>query len=299
LDDINSAKFVAIATVGSDAELKGDGLVDKVWFVALALVLVSFASILKGSRFKGAMGERRVKHALLGLTKQGYHLINDVTLPTARGTTQVDHVLLSPFGVFVIETKNMSGWIFGSASQPKWTQLIGRRKYQFQNPLRQNYAHVKAIEKLLDVPVTTIHSLVAFTGEAKAKTAMPDNVFFSSAALLARIKSNSAELFSADEVTSQVGILKQCSLPDTRATRSAHIKQLKRRHSSTIPSSLSLFPASSGPPERDASIPGDGPLQRGHPNSIHDSFEPRLRQESRRQAHASRVATKITSFRRP
>lgn len=200
-----------------------------IWFVALTLVLIVFVSILKGTRFKGAMGERRVKHALRVLEGQGYHLINDVTLPTARGTTQVDHVLLSPFGVFVIETKNMSGWIFGSSNQPMWTQMIGRRKYQFQNPLRQNYAHVKAIEKLLEVPVWAIHSLVAFTGEAKAKTAMPDDVIFSGQALLAQIKSKNAAIFSAEEVHSLVGRLKQVRLPDTRATRTAHIRQLKSR----------------------------------------------------------------------
>ena len=208
--------------------------VDLVWFVGFTLVLVLFVSVLKSPRFKGAMGERRVKHALRKLQGRGYYLINNVTLPIARGTTQVDHVLFSRFGVFVIETKNMSGWIFGSPNQPMWTQMIGRRKYRFQNPLRQNYAHVKTIEKLLDIPASTIHGLVAFTGEAQAKTAMPEDVVFCGRDLLARIETTRAEIFSVEEVTSLVERLKKKCLPDTYATRTAHIKQLKRRHGRAV-----------------------------------------------------------------
>ena len=53
------------------------------------------------------------------LPKEDYHLIKNITLPTGDGTTQIDHILVSRFGVFVIETKNMKGWIFGSAHQKK------------------------------------------------------------------------------------------------------------------------------------------------------------------------------------
>lgn len=54
--------------------------------------------------------------------------------------------VVSPYGVFVIETRNMDGWIFGSEKQPVWTQKFPRKSFRFQNPLRQNYKHVKAIE---------------------------------------------------------------------------------------------------------------------------------------------------------
>lgn len=65
--------------------------------------------------------------------------INDVTIQTPTGTTQIDHIIVSKFGIFVIETKNMSGWIFGSPDQAQWTQsLPGGNRFRFQNPLRQN-----------------------------------------------------------------------------------------------------------------------------------------------------------------
>ena len=86
---------------------------------------------------KGRIGE---KHAIKGLKQHldetQYSIVNDVTLPLEDGgTTQIDHVVVSRFGIFVIETKNMSGWIFGNENQAKWTQTIYRSKYPFQNPL--------------------------------------------------------------------------------------------------------------------------------------------------------------------
>lgn len=69
-----------------------------------------------------------------------------MTLDTPDGTTQIDHVFLSPFGVFVLETKNMRGWIFGSENQAQWTQQIFKQRFKFQNPTRQNYKHLKALE---------------------------------------------------------------------------------------------------------------------------------------------------------
>lgn len=85
------------------------------------------------------------------LNEQDYRVLTDLILPVAGGTTQIDHLVLSRFGIFVIETKNMSGWVFGSADRAKWTQVQKRSKRQFQNPLRQNYAHVKAVQEILKV----------------------------------------------------------------------------------------------------------------------------------------------------
>src|SRR5690349_16827069 len=59
-----------------------------------------------------------------------YHLMNHVTLPFKRDTTQVDHILVSRFGVFVIETKHYKGWIFANPAQAKWTQVLFRHKFR-------------------------------------------------------------------------------------------------------------------------------------------------------------------------
>jgi hypothetical protein len=124
-------------------------------------------------------GEAAIRRALSqNFTGAAYHLLNNITLPFEDGTTQIDHILLSKHGIFVIESKHYSGWIFANASWQTWTQVIYYFKQKFQNPLRQNYKHIKAIQKVLDfVPSEHIHSLVAFTGDAVFKTERPAGVF--------------------------------------------------------------------------------------------------------------------------
>ena len=84
--------------------------------------------------------------------------------------------MVTDTGIFVIETKDYSGWIFGDPKEPYWTQVIYRRKTQFQNPIRQNYAHVRALQELFTLPETAFFSLVVFTGDAEFKTDLGPSV---------------------------------------------------------------------------------------------------------------------------
>ena len=104
------------------------------WFIPLMLLI----GLLKSPWAKGQIGELLVRlFAHWQMDKQTYRRLHNVTLSTPDGTTQIDHVFLSPYGIFVLETKNMSGWIFGSEKQPQWTQKLYKRTFKFQNPLRQ------------------------------------------------------------------------------------------------------------------------------------------------------------------
>lgn len=74
---------------------------------------------------KGWFGEKTVQLGMwTGLDAKVYDRIHVLMIPCQGGTTQIDHVLVSIYGVFVIETKNMNGWIFGDERSPKWTQSI-------------------------------------------------------------------------------------------------------------------------------------------------------------------------------
>jgi hypothetical protein len=128
-------------------------------------------------------GEARVAKKLEFLRRKykEYHTFNNIILKTPDGTTQIDHILISPYGVFVIETKNFKGWIFGDAYQKKWTQSLfdpyySSVKHQFQNPIHQNYKHVKAVEDFLGIDSKAILSVIVFTGGSEFKTDMPENV---------------------------------------------------------------------------------------------------------------------------
>lgn len=123
-------------------------------------------------------GEAAVRRLLVQtFDDPAYHLLNNVTVPAQDGTTQIDHILLSRYGIFVIETKHYSGWIFGDAKARYWTQVLFKVKSKFQNPLRQNHKHVQVVKELLHfIPPEHIHSLVVFTGSAVFKTERPAGV---------------------------------------------------------------------------------------------------------------------------
>ena len=113
--------------------------------------------------FKGWFGEKKTQFNLwLGLDSNLYQRFHDVIIPSSHGTTQIDHILVSPFGVFVVETKNYKGWIYGSEDQSTWTQVIYKSKHKFQNPLRQTHRHKKVLSKYLGIKETHIQTVISF-----------------------------------------------------------------------------------------------------------------------------------------
>ncbi|WP_322001278.1 nuclease-related domain-containing protein [Marinobacter alexandrii] len=148
----------------------------EIWYL---IPLFIVAAVIKSPWFKGRAGETVVNlSAKLWLDKTRYHLIKNVTLPTQDGTTQIDHIIVSRYGAFAVGTKNMKGWIFGNAKQRNWTQKIFKHSQKFQNPLHQNYKHVKTLQSLLGLGDDQMHLLVVIVGDSTFKTPMPENVTY-------------------------------------------------------------------------------------------------------------------------
>jgi hypothetical protein len=159
-----------------------------------------------------------------------YHLLNHVTLRVYNGTTQVDHILVSRFGVFVIETKDYKGWLFANEKQPHWTQVLFHWKFRFQNPIVQNQRHVLAVQRLLDfLPSDAIKSAVVFTGDAEFKTEIPRGVF-RVPEFIGYVRGHSDEVMSLNRVQFCVGRLETERLAVTRKTDVEHIQSLRRWH---------------------------------------------------------------------
>ncbi|MBU2870600.1 NERD domain-containing protein [Colwellia sp. E2M01] len=195
-----------------------------------------FAIIIKSAWFKGVLGEWQVNLLIkFFLDKGQYHLIKNVTLPTVtdekgQGTTQVDHIIVSQYGIFVIETKNMKGWIFGSEHQKQWTQQIFKHKSKFQNPLHQNYKHLKTLESALNLNSVDINrilfSVIIFIGDSTFKTQMPDNVRFARGGIN-YIKSKTDIVFSTEEVASIIEKIESGRLARGYKTNREHVKHVK------------------------------------------------------------------------
>jgi hypothetical protein len=195
------------------------------WIVPILLLIAAFAS----PWFKGVWGELLViSAAWLRLPSTTYHPFHNVTLPTPDGTTQIDHIFVSRFGIFVVETKNMKGWIFGGDKQALWTQSIFGKSFTFQNPLRQNYKHVKALESAIDVAPETIHSVVVFAGTSTFKSPMPVNVT-RGGRYVTYIKSFCEPVLNESEVQRVLSQIRSCRLEPSRDTHRQHVQQLKAR----------------------------------------------------------------------
>jgi hypothetical protein len=205
-------------------------LSDLWWLLIAAAALIGY--ILRGFRnnhFQN-IGEVLVRNALIKhLKSNSWHLLNNVTLQLENHTTQVDHILVSRFGIFVIETKHYKGWIFGDERSKEWTQVIWKRKFKFQNPIHQNYKHVKAIQDILDfIPKDQIIGLIVFTGDGLFKTKKPQNVH-SLESLISHLKGLTKEVLTENRLQFCVGRLECLRLALTRETDIEHVANLESR----------------------------------------------------------------------
>ena len=179
---------------------------------------------------KGEQGEAMLRqHTDLSLADKGYHALHDLLIPLYESTTQIDHLYVSRYGIFVVETKNYAGWIYGDAEQKQWTQVLYQQKRRFYNPLKQNETHIKALAYLLKLPMETFHSIVVFVGEAEFKTALPDNVL-QGADISGYVHRFRRSLLSQAQVDEIYATLSQKRYRVTAAKKRRHVRDVQGRH---------------------------------------------------------------------
>lgn len=140
--------------------------------IAIIVIIVPF--ILIGlviyfkPQIKGKVGELKVAFSLSWLNKKDYIVFNDLYLIHNGYTTQIDHLIISIYGIFVIETKNYKGWIFGNEKSTYWTQTIYGDRYKLYNPILQNWKHVNFLKRLSpELESATYFPIVVFVGSAE------------------------------------------------------------------------------------------------------------------------------------
>ena len=200
------------------------------WIFLLVIPLLLLKAPLQNPKVKGRIGERAVRSVIgKDLDEETYIEFHDLIIPSRSGTTQIDHIYVSVFGIFVIETKNYTGWIFGSEKQSKWTQVVYKQKHYFQNPLRQNYAHIKALSELLQLSEEKFHSMVVFLGDCELKTQMPPNVcrIRQAASYIRRFQTI---LLLPQEIEAATAVLSSNEYQADDEKLQAHTKRLQERH---------------------------------------------------------------------
>lgn len=135
----------------------------------ISIVVAGLLSVVFYKQIIGWFGEYWTKQALKKLPKDEYTIINDIFISTNSGTHQIDHVVVSKYGIFSIETKQYSGYITGNKYDKKWVRHVGNKEYYYTNPIRQNYGHVKSLSELLKIDESKIYNIVCVPSKAKLR----------------------------------------------------------------------------------------------------------------------------------
>lgn len=191
---------------------------------------------------KGELGEYKITIQLSQLSKE-YKVLNDILLPNPKaksGYSQIDHVVLSPHGIFVIETKNFQGTIYGS---PDYKQWLVNGKFKFMNPFVQNYGHIECIKTLVGPKFKDAFvSIVSFTKRCTFKTDLSYRKIQSSELIIYDVEltetikrkeaviklKNPISLMSTDEIEECYALIAQANIVKEEIRR-LHIDSLKNK----------------------------------------------------------------------
>lgn len=205
--------------------------------IIIGIVALLWALERGVSSFKNTpnYGERCVARKLKRLSKE-YVTLNDILLPTHYGTTQIDHIVVSPYGIFVIETKDYKGWISGHEDSEEWKQsLIGekrfwgrsKKQYRLPNPILQNKSHTKALNAILKkIGYFPIIPIVVFSDNAELKITTPNYTVINWCDLRSTIKSYKIPIMSQENVQLIASTISSANIT-TKGSRENHIRYVE------------------------------------------------------------------------
>lgn len=195
-------------------------------FIAIGIILYIFLKV-NYPKLRGFYGEKYVKEELKKLSSDKYIILNDILIKDSNGTHQIDHIVITENEIFVIEMKNYYGLIVGNQYYEKWFQYLGKYKNKFYNPLRQNYGHIKALSKLLDLEEKYFVSIICFSNQSKLKVSTNEIVInlrdlFNT---IYKYESNKLNILDKDKYKS---IIETSNIVDKKI-RKEHIKNIRTK----------------------------------------------------------------------
>lgn len=197
-------------------------------FILLLILLFTYIGSLifrgwyNSSEQIGERGEAKV-HEILSQLPKDYYVLDDIVLRTKRGTTQIDHVVVSKFGIFAIETKNYRGEVYGDDNRRQWTQIIVTKvrykrkwyktytyitKKKFYNPVKQSLGHVYGLKNNLSQwPHLKVIPIVVFVGSANLSNVKSNVIVIYAHSLITTILNHRTEYLSESNVQEVIKLL--------------------------------------------------------------------------------------------
>ena len=209
-------------------------IVSIVVFIIFLIIIIPFAIKRKREHLSGQYGERKTSELLSGLQSEDEEIINDYIASRNRknsSSIQIDHIFISHKGIFVIETKDYRGRIYGSKEQNNWTQVLayGEVKNKLYNPIKQNETHCQYVGRLLDWKYPIYNVVIFIKADIKRVSGASGFVFdpYSFRSWYKYMSTN-------PKMTSQaIQTIKQQILSEMnrmQITKEEHIRNVQNRH---------------------------------------------------------------------
>lgn len=184
---------------------------------------------------KGHKGEKKTSRILSKLKKEGYTIFDDVLIKSNGRTSQIDHIAVSKYGIFVVETKNYSGLIKDDCLATKWTYnpsgVMGKN-IAFYSPYRQNETHIEFLSRVMETEEEKFRSVVCFSDNA----ILTDRFAMSGKHILCRhhtmlkfISMYQEVIFTDEEVAKYCNIIKDSNIKGKKA-RQEHAEYWRRHY---------------------------------------------------------------------
>ncbi len=205
-------------------------------FIIVAFVVISliFASLGRKSHISGKSGEKEVSRFIARLKENDEIIIDNFLASRNKDNTdsiQIDHIFISHKGIFIIETKDYRGRIYGGKDQKDWTQTIGYNrihKNSFYNPIMQNATHIRYIEKLIRFEVPC-YSVVIFLDADTSRVSNVEGILFNLYSFRKWYKTINEKPLTC-EIINSIGSLLINEVNNHPITIEEHINNIHRRH---------------------------------------------------------------------
>lgn len=169
-------------------------------------LLSSFLGGIDVDPDKGGFGEKQVYDVIREIDSYK-QILNNTYIPLGNTLIEIDLIMLHRTYIYVFESKNYSGWIFGSENDKHWTQsLANKQKYKFYNPILQNNTHIEALSAFLNIHKEKFMSIIVFNEKCEFKKVPPSSTFCkiikrnSLKDCITKIINESKNNFSVDEI---------------------------------------------------------------------------------------------------
>lgn len=205
------------------------------FIVMVAFIVGIIYFRIKLPTIKGKMGEKGVAATLSFLPKEEYIVLNDLMFKNGSHSTQIDHLVISIYGIFVIETKNYKGWIFGNSHKDYWTQNIWGNKYSLYNPVFQNRNHIRfLINKFSELKAREafIYPIVVFLSASKLNIIGDNDCVLWRSELNSYIRAHSNIVMTIDDCHNIATILSENNIvdKDERIAHKINVQSAIRSH---------------------------------------------------------------------